>query len=56
MCRIASLSLLQRMKGSVAGDARNFNIETLAVIKPPKDIHAIMTEALGGHAPSYTIV
>ena len=37
MCRIASLFLLQRLKGSMSGDARDFNIETRAVIKssPP---------------------
>jgi hypothetical protein len=34
MCRIASFFLLQRLKGSVSGDARDFNnIETRAVIK-----------------------
>jgi len=34
MCRIASLFLLQRMKGNMSGDARDFNnIETRAVIK-----------------------
>jgi len=34
MCRIASLCLLQRLKGSMSGDAHNFNnIETWAVIK-----------------------
>ena len=34
MRRIASLFLLQRLKGSMSGDARDFNnIETLAVIK-----------------------
>ena len=34
MCRIASLSVLQRLKGSMSGDARDFNnIETRAVIK-----------------------
>jgi len=33
MYRIASLYLLQRLKGSMSGDARDFNnIETLAVI------------------------
>ena len=33
MCRIASLCLLQRLKGSMSGDARGFNsIETGAVI------------------------
>ena len=34
MCRIASLFLLERLKGSIPGDARDFNnIETRAVIK-----------------------
>jgi len=34
MCRIASLFLLQRLKGSTSGDSCNFNnIETLTVIK-----------------------
>ena len=34
MCRIASLLLLQRLKGSMSGDASDFNnIETRAVIK-----------------------
>jgi len=34
MCRIASLILLHRLKGSMSGDARDFNnIETRAVIK-----------------------
>jgi len=33
MCGIASLSLIQRLKGSMSGDARDFNnIETRAVI------------------------
>ena len=49
MCRIASLFLLQRPRGSMSGDARNSNnIETQAVIKfiflqgeVPKKIHAI---------------
>ena len=52
MCRIASLFLLQRLKGSMSGDARDFNnMETRAVIKffflqgrAPKEIHAILTE------------
>jgi len=64
MCRIASLFLLQRLKGSISGDARNFNInETRAGIKflflqgkAPKDIHTILTETLGEHAPSYATV
>jgi len=62
--RIASLFLLQRLKGSVSGDARDFNnIETRAVIKffflqgkAPKDIHAILTETLGENAPSYATI
>jgi len=34
MCRIASLTLLQKLKVSMSGDARDFNnIETRAVIK-----------------------
>jgi len=34
MCRIASLFMIQRLKGSMTGDARDFNIiETRAVIK-----------------------
>jgi len=34
MCRIASIFLLQRLKGRMSGDARDFNnIETRAVIK-----------------------
>jgi len=65
MCRIASLFLLQRLKGSMSGDARHFNnMETRAVIKfffflqgkAPNDIHANLTETLGKHAPSYATV
>jgi len=65
MCRIASLFLLQRLKGSMSGDARDFNnIETRAVIeffsplqgKAPKEIHAILTETLEEHAPFYATV
>jgi len=64
MCRIASLYLLQRLKGSMSGDARDFNnIETRAVInffflqgKTPKEIHAILKETLGEHAPLYATV
>jgi len=46
MCRIASLFLLNRLKGSMSGDARNFNnIKMRAVIKffpckAPKEIQA----------------
>ena len=58
MCRIASLFLLQRLKGCMSGDARDFNnMKTRAVIKVfffvparqgPEGIHAILTETLGG--------
>ena len=48
----------------MSGDARDFNnIETRAFIKffflqgkAPKEIHAILTETLGEHAPSYATV
>jgi hypothetical protein len=64
MCRIASIFLLQRLKGSMSGDAHDFNnIETRAVNKffflrgtAPEDIHVILTEPLGEHAPSYATV
>jgi len=52
------------MPNCMSGDARDFNyIETRAVIKfffpqgkAPKEIHAILKETLGGHAPSYATV
>ena len=105
MCRIASLFLLQRLKGSMSGDARDFNnMEKRGVIAfffsyketsrrnvnknptrcnsmqifiyckvtlrvsgftspiirstktRPKEIHAILTETLCEHAPSYASV
>jgi hypothetical protein len=63
MCRIARIFLLQGLKGSIAGDVRDFNNETRAIIKflflqgkGPKEIHAILTETLGEHAPSYATV
>ena len=41
MCRIASLFLLQRLKGSMSGYARDFNnIETRTVIK--SDYHLFL--------------
>jgi len=49
----------------MSGDARNFNnMETRGVIKflfflqgkAPKEIHAILTETLWEHAPSYATV
>ena len=64
MCRIASLSLLQMMKGSMSGNARDFNnMETRAVIKfiflqgkALKEIHTILIETLGEHTLSYSTV
>jgi len=61
MCRIESLFLLQRLKGSMSGDARDFNsMETRAVIKffffflqgkAPKEVHVIRTEKLACFVP-----
>ena len=57
--------LVQRLKGSMSGDAGDFNkIETRAVIKFffflqgkfTKEIRAILTETLGEHAPSCATV
>jgi TPP-dependent 2-oxoacid decarboxylase len=65
MCRIASLFLLQRLKGSILGNGRDFNdmdkravIKSLFILqgKAPREIHAILTETLGEHAPSYATV
>jgi len=65
MCPIARIFLLQRLKGSMSGDARDFNnIETRAVIKffsplqgkAPKEIPTILKETLEEHAPSYPTV
>ena len=65
MCRIASPFLLQRLKGSMSGDAHDFNnIKMQAVIKfffivqgkAPKQVHAIRTETLEEHAPLYATV
>ena len=52
MCWIASLFLLQRLKGSMSRDARDFNnIETRIFFslqcKASKEIHALLTETLG---------
>ena len=61
MCRIGSHFLLQRLKGSMSGDARDSNnMVTRAVIKfffllqgkAPKEIHAILIETLGEHVSS----
>ena len=62
MCRIASIFLLQRLKGRMPGDVHDFNnIKTRAVIKllslqgkAPKEIHPILIETLGEHVPSYS--
>jgi len=64
MCRIASLFLLQRLKGNMSGDARDSNnMETWTVIrffflqgKAQKEIHDILTETLGEHAPLYATI
>jgi len=64
MRRIASLFLLQRLKESMSGNARDFNnMETRAVIKffflqskVAKEIHAILTQTLEEHAPSYATI
>jgi len=49
----------------MSGEARDFNnMDTRAAIKAPpplqgkalKDIHAILTETLGEHAPSYATI
>ena len=60
MCRIASIFLLQTLKGSMSGNACDFNnMETRAITflflqgKAPKEIHVILTETLGEHRPSY---
>jgi len=64
MRRIASIFLLQRLKGTMSGDARDLNnMETRAVInffflqgKASREIQAILTEISGEHAPSYATV
>jgi len=65
MCRIACLFLLQMLKGSMSGDARDFNnMETRVVIKiffplkgkTLKEIHAFVTGSLVEYAPSYANV
>ena len=63
MCRIASIFLLQRLKGSMSGDTRDFNnIETRAVVnffsarQGAEGNHSILTESLGEHAQSYATI
>jgi len=61
MCRIANVFFLQSLSGSKSGDMGEVdNIKTRAVIKffslqgkALKEIHAILKEALGEHAPLY---
>jgi hypothetical protein len=61
MCLSASIFLLQKLKGSMSGDARDFtNIETRTLIKvvfpqgnAQKKINAFLIETLGEHAPTY---
>ena len=64
MCGIARLFLLQRLKGSMSGDAREFNnIETQAVIKfffpawqGVGGNLRLLTETLGEYASSFATV
>jgi len=65
MYRIACPFLLQKLKGSISGDARNFNsIETraginfvfLLHINAPKEVQTYLRETLGEYAPSYATV
>ena len=65
MRQIASLFLLQRLKGSMSGDARDFNnIETRDILnfyfsskaRRRRKFHAILKETLGENAPSYATV
>jgi len=64
MCRIASLFLLQKLKGSMSGDARDFkNMETRALLKFFSTRHGAEEilrhsekKTLGKHAPSHATV
>jgi len=60
MCRIAGLFLTQRLKGSMTGDARDFNNMEKRVFflqgKAPKEIHASLTETLWEYTPSYATI
>jgi len=58
MCQIASLFLLQRLKGSISGDERDLkNMETRAVIKfftckaRRRRNYTMLKKVLGEHAP-----
>ena len=66
MCGIASLFLLQRLKGNIQAtctistksrsklSSRSFFLFLQG--KAPKEIHAILKETLGEHAPTYANV
>jgi len=65
MCRIASLFLLQRLKGSsqatreISTTWRRKLLSSFFFFlqgKAPKEIHAILLETLGENAPSYATV
>ena len=61
MCRIASIFLLQSLKGRMLGAIsttwrREMSSFFFLQGKAPKEIHAILTETLGEHAPSYATV
>ena len=62
MCRIASLFLLQRLKACQATRAisttsrRELSSSFFLQGKATKEIHAILIETLGEHAPSYATV
>ena len=63
MCRNTSRFLLPRLKGSMSGDARDFNnTETRTFIdfflqgKAPEEIDAILRETLGECATTYATI
>jgi hypothetical protein len=57
MCQIASLFLLQRLKGSMSGDACDLNVMKFPPpCKAQKEIDANLIKTLGEHAPSYVTI
>jgi len=64
MCRIASLCLLQRLKGNMSATHTNSTTWRRELSSSffflqgnvQKEIHAILTGKLGEHAPSYATV
>jgi len=63
MCRIASIFLLQRLKEACQAThaisttwRRELSSSPPLQGKSPKEIHAILTETLGEHVPSYATV